>query len=105
MAREIKYIVEASTRFNFYPGTMIETPPDYRFRLVSDMFQTHTAASNHKDAMRAAIEKPDDWTFEVVEVRDYTDVPPLQQIVREAGWKFEGDEVAMNTALLRTMRS
>jgi hypothetical protein len=96
---KLKWIVEASTRLNYYPGTMIETPLDYRFRLASDTFDTKAEAQSHLAKMRTMIQEPGHWTFEIHEVKDYTDTPSLREIIAKSGWKFEGDALPLNASM------
>ena len=58
-----QYVAIASNRLNFYPGTLTETPPDYRREVVSEPMSHDEARA--KLAEWASVVVDPGWQFRI----------------------------------------
>lgn len=62
----MSFFVVASVHFNFYPGTMESTPPDYRRYTISDPHASRDSASNMMLSWLECLTSPG-WKVEIRE--------------------------------------
>jgi len=82
------FVVIAKTHLNFYPGTFKLAPPDEIFTLLkSELLPNRDAANALAVELRSTVNRPEEWIFEVMEVKG--DDFATQQIIQPAAEAYK----------------